>query len=170
MKVLVTVASRHGSAAEIGRVVARILADAGIETDVREPASVETLDGYGGVILGSAIYMGRWLEAAREFVARFGPELRSLPVWSFSSGPLGDPAKPEGEPAEVVAMSAATGAIEHRMFAGRLVKSELGFGEKLVVAGVKAPYGDFRPWEDILAWGRGIADRMAEPAVGVGRS
>jgi hypothetical protein len=36
-------------------------------------------------------------------------------------------------------------------------KRDLGFGEKLVVAGVRAPYGDFRPWDEIVGWAGTIA-------------
>ena len=54
----------------------------------------------------------------------------------------------------------ATGAIDHQVFPGRLVKSELGLGERVVVAGVRAPYGDYRPWDDITTWARGIANRL----------
>ena len=165
MNVLVTASSRHGSTIEIAHVIAGLLTDAGVEASVRDPGEVATLDGVDAVIIGSGVYMGRWLEPAKEFVERLGPALRSRPVWLYSSGPLGEPAKPDVDPVDAEAMQAATQAIEHRVFAGRLVKSGLGFGEKLVVRGVRAPYGDFRPWPDISAWAQGIAQHLAPTPV-----
>ena len=59
-----------------------------------------------------------------------------------------------------MSMRLATGAIDHRLFPGKLLKSQLGFGEKVVVASVRAPDGDFRPWDDVMDWALGIADRL----------
>jgi menaquinone-dependent protoporphyrinogen oxidase len=160
MRVLVTAATRHGSTMEIATIIAGILEDAGLEVDITAPEDVRSVADYDGVVIGSAVYMGRWLEPARQFVDRCGGDLLGRSVWLFSSGPLGDPAKPDVEPPDAGLMRTATAAIDHRVFPGRLVKSELGFGEKVVVAGVRAPYGDFRPWDDVAAWARGIADRL----------
>jgi menaquinone-dependent protoporphyrinogen oxidase len=160
MNVLVTAATRHGSTMEIATIIAGILDDAGLDTDVKPPDEVRSVEAYEAVVIGSAVYMGRWLEPARDLVARVSGELAGRSVWLFSSGPLGESPKPDAEPADVEAMRTATGAIDHRVFPGRLVKSELGLAEKVVVAGVRAPYGDFRPWDDVSTWARGIADRL----------
>ncbi|MGZ9161384.1 MAG: flavodoxin domain-containing protein [Candidatus Limnocylindrales bacterium] len=168
MHVLVTASSRHGSTIEIAHVIAGILTDAGLDTTVREPEEVTTLAGVDAVVIGSGVYMGHWLDPAKSFVERLGPELVARPVWLYSSGPLGEPAKPETEPVDVAAIRDATKAIDHQLFAGRLVKSELGLGEKLVVRGVRAPYGDFRPWTDIAGWAQDIARQLAAtPATAV---
>jgi menaquinone-dependent protoporphyrinogen oxidase len=47
------------------------------------------------VILGSAIYRGRWLVPARKLVDERAEELVRLPTRLFSVGPIGDPPKPE---------------------------------------------------------------------------
>lgn len=160
MNVLVTAATRHGSVMEVATIIAGLLEDAGLDTDVKQPDDVRSLDGYDAVVIGSAVYMGRWLEPARRLVERCSGQFAGRSVWLFSSGPLGEPPKPDPEPVDVERMRTLTGAIDHRVFSGRLVKSELGFAEKVVVAGVRAPYGDFRPWEDVMTWARGIADRL----------
>jgi menaquinone-dependent protoporphyrinogen oxidase len=157
MRVLVTAASRHGSTAEIASTIGRMLSDARIEVDVTAPEDVVSLDPYGAVILGSAVYMGRWLEPATAFVDRFAEALPERRVWLFSSGPLGEPPKPAGNPVTVAAIEATTQAIEHQVFPGSMDKRDLGFGEKLVVAGARAPYGDFRPWDEIAGWAMDIA-------------
>jgi menaquinone-dependent protoporphyrinogen oxidase len=160
MNVLVTAATRHGSTMEIATIIAGILEDAGLDTDVKPPGEVRSVEGYEAVVIGSAVYMGRWLEPARDLIHRVNGELAGRSVWLFSSGPLGESPKPDGELTEIAALRTATGAIDHRVFPGRLVKSELGLAEKVVVAGVRAPYGDFRPWDDLTTWARGIADRL----------
>jgi menaquinone-dependent protoporphyrinogen oxidase len=162
MRVLVTAASRHGSTGEIAAAIGRVLTDARIEVDVSAPEDVATLEPYDAVILGSAVYMSRWLEPATSFLDRFAEELLERRVWLFSSGPLGVPPKPAGGPVDVAAIEASTRAIEHRVFPGSMDRRDLGFGEKLVVAGVRAPYGDFRPWDEIADWAGNIA-RTLEP-------
>ncbi len=46
------------------------------------------------------------------------------------------------------------------MFAGKLVKKQLSFGEKAMVLAFRAPEGDFRDWEEIKGWAVGIADAL----------
>jgi hypothetical protein len=60
MRVLVSVASKHDSTTGIGAAIAKTLRDAGIETEVVPPEKVASLDGLDAVILGSAVYYGRW--------------------------------------------------------------------------------------------------------------
>lgn len=63
MKVLVTVATRHGSTAEIADVIVRVLHLRGLDADEVHPGSVHDISGYDAVVLGSAVYAGRWLAA-----------------------------------------------------------------------------------------------------------
>ena len=151
MKVLVTAASRHGSTAEIAGAIGRHLAEAGWEVEVREPEDVHDLDGVGAVVLGSAVYAGRWLKSAYELVERLGPELAARKVWLFSSGPLGNPPVPTEE-TEVADVIAATGARDHEVFAGSLDKHKLVFAERAIARALHAPLGDFRDWDAIARW------------------
>jgi menaquinone-dependent protoporphyrinogen oxidase len=52
---------------------------------------VGSIEGYGAVVLGSAIYLGQWMKPAKEFAARETAALSSVPVWLFSSGPVASP-------------------------------------------------------------------------------
>jgi menaquinone-dependent protoporphyrinogen oxidase len=74
----------------------------------------------------------------------------------FSSGPVGDPPKPSEDPVDVAALVAATGAREHRVFAGHVNKDQLGFSERAMVRTFRAAVGDFRDWEAIKDWAREI--------------
>jgi menaquinone-dependent protoporphyrinogen oxidase len=157
MRVLVTAASKHGATSEIAAVIAERLAEQGMDVVQRLPGDVTDLDGFDAVVLGSAVYAGSWLDAAKGLVDRLGAELHDRHVFIFSSGPLGDPPKPEQDPIDAAPMLEATNARDHRIFAGRLDRSLLGFGEKAIVVALRAPEGDFRDWDTIHAWADDIS-------------
>lgn len=162
MKVLVTAASKHGSTEEIARAIGDVLEERGHQVDMAAAEDVGSLQGYGAVVLGSGVYAGHWLKPAMELVERSGEALREIPVWLFSSGPLGDPPKPEEDPVDVAQVVETTRAEAHRVFPGKLTKKDLGFGEKAIVTALRAPEGDFRDWEDIRAWAGEIADSLTQ--------
>jgi len=167
VRVLVSVASRHGATAEIGWRIAAALGQTGQTVVTVAPEAIVSVDSYDAVVLGSGIYAGRWLTAAKDFVQRNQAALSTKRVWLFSSGPVGDPPKPTDEPADLAEIREAIGAVEHRSFASRLDRDTLGFGEKMIVAAVRAPDGDFRPWDEIDAWAAGIAKALMPEAVAV---
>jgi len=170
MRVLIAAASRHEATTEIARAIGRSLGERGIDVEVAAPTTVESVAEFDAVVLGSAVYMGRWQPSAIAFVERHAVELRARPVWLFSSGPIGSPdPKPEGIPAEVPELARELGAREHHVFTGRLERRRLGFGERAVVAAVKAPFGDFRNWDEIAAWASGIARHLQKQPVGAPR-
>ncbi len=161
MRVLVTAASKYGATGEIASAIGETLGRRGLEVTVVPPEEVQTVEGFDAVVLGSGVYAGHWLKPAKEFVERFGGALAGRPVWLFSSGPIGDPHKPTEDPVDVADVSQATGAREHRVFAGKLVKKHLSFGERAMVVAFRAPEGDFRDWPEIERWASSIADAMA---------
>lgn len=162
MRVLVTAASRHGATHEIADAIAAGLARRGVGAEARHAEELAELDGYDAYVIGSAVYVGRWLAAARDLVENHRERLVARPVWMFSSGPLGPPEalKPEGDPVDAEDMVQAAGAVAHRVFAGRLDRSLLGLGEKAVVVAVRAPEGDFRDWEAIDGYAAEIARQL----------
>jgi menaquinone-dependent protoporphyrinogen oxidase len=164
MKILVTTASKHGATAEIGDAIAGKLREHDLEVEVREPGDITSLDGYDAVILGSAIYAGRWMDSARRFSERHHATLRRLPVWLFSSGPIGDPPQPEEEPADGRRLLGELGAREHRVFAGRVNPADLGWVERTITKMVKAPDGDFRDFDAVRIWAAEIADQLVTAA------
>jgi menaquinone-dependent protoporphyrinogen oxidase len=163
MRILVTAASKHGATTEIAESIAATLRDEGIEVDIRPPDDVETLEGYDGVVVGSGVYAGHWLEPAKRFVERHTGGLAARSVWLFSCGPIGDPPKPAEDPVDVAPLVSASGAREHRLFPGRLIKRSLGFAERAIVTALRAPEGDFRPWPEIDEWARSIAASLRAP-------
>src|SRR5690606_30902958 len=109
MRALVTVASRHNATLEIGEVVADTIREHGIECDLIVPEDVTSVAEYDVVIVGSAIYTGRWLPEARELVERLTAELQTKTVWLFSSGLADAPAKGSNRPAETHERMIASG-------------------------------------------------------------
>ena len=81
-------------------------------------------------------------------------------MWLFSSGPVGDPPKPDEDPVDVAELLATTNARDHRVFAGKLVRKQLSFPERAIVSALRVPEGDFRDWIEIRQWAAGIADAL----------
>lgn len=154
MSVLVTAASKHGATAGIAEVIGRVLGEQGIDVAI-VPISQARVEDYDAVVAGSAVYAGRWLKPARDFVKRNAEALRARPVWLFSSGPVGDPPKPESFPGEAELVE-ATGARDHVLFAGSIDRSRLNHAERALVTALRAPEGDFRNLGEIRRWALSI--------------
>lgn len=171
LRVLVAVASRHGGTAGVAESVAEGLRAGlpGAVVDVRRAAEVADLEGYDAVVLGSAVYFGHWLEEARELLLRCAIALWELPVWIFSSGPVGDPPRPPEVLLDVDEVQRLTRARGHRLFPGRLDPELLDFPERAVVTAFAAPLGDFRAPAAARDWGAGIAGALAATAAGAVR-
>lgn len=158
MNILTIVASKHGSTREIADAIGEELKQNGHQTDVYDAKQAPPPTDYDAVIIGSAIYMGSWMGDARDYVVDNQSALANLPVWLFSSGPLGaENPQPTEPPAQLDELMTQTAARGHQLFVGKLDKESLGMGEKLIAKAVKAPYGDFRDWPAIRAWAGDIA-------------
>jgi len=103
--VLVCAASKYGATSEIAQAVADVLAGRGCQVTVLPPEKAGAVEEYDAVVLGSAVYMGRWLKPARELTARSAAALATRPVWLFSSGPVGEPAMPADNPVDITKSS-----------------------------------------------------------------
>ena len=161
-RVLVTAASRHHGTREIAQGIAAGLVDRGIAAEARPIEAVTDLTDYGAVVLGSAVYRNRWLSEARRFAQVRASELCVMPVWLFSSGPLGpaDHPIPPGEPADVPVLLRLTRAAGHRTFGGRLDIQHLRFDERAVVRTIHAPEEDRRDWAAVDRFACEIADEL----------
>lgn len=162
MRILVAVASKHGSAFGIGDEIARVLGEAGHEVERLRPEEVEKLSGYDAVVLGSGVYMTQWLEAARDFAKRFGPDLRRLPLWTFSVGMSGVVAGAVRDPSRVGPVLVALDPIDNVTFAGKIDPLELTLRERSIARLGGAIEGDFREWDKVRAWALSISDQLRE--------
>lgn len=173
-RVLVAVASRHGSTREIAGALGRAIQEsdagraAGVTAVVAPVERQPDAGRFDAVVIGSAVYAGRWLGSGRDYVTAQTAALRARPVWMFSSGPIGAAPYPPGEAHDVAPLTALVGARAHRTFPGRLETRLLDFGERAMVTAMRAPLGDFRDWTAVAGWGADIARALADESVLVG--
>jgi menaquinone-dependent protoporphyrinogen oxidase len=85
---LIAYATKKGSVAEVAEFIGATLRDRGLNVDVQPAHAVKSVDGYDQVVLGGALYMGRWHADAKAFMKRHHEALASLPVAVFAMGPL----------------------------------------------------------------------------------
>jgi menaquinone-dependent protoporphyrinogen oxidase len=162
MNILVAYASKYGATEGIARRIADILHREGYLTKASPIEQAEHLAAYDAAVLGSAVYYGSWLKEAVEFVHRNRSALALRPVWLFSSGPLGEHVEDgEPQPKEIAELRALLQPRDHRTFFGALDHAKLSFAERMVVKAVRAPGGDFRDWDAIEAWAKGIGSAVS---------
>ena len=161
MKVIIVVGSKHGSTLAIAEVVGDEIRNGGLEVSILDADAPDiSLDRYDAAVVGSAVYVGKWMKDVRAFLEASRESLRAMPVWMFSSGPLGDGSQRPGDLAEVRAFAEDVHARDHRVFAGSLDKADLTMAERAAVKIVHAPYGDARDWDEIRSWAKTIATEL----------
>jgi menaquinone-dependent protoporphyrinogen oxidase len=167
MKLLVTYASKYGATREIAEKIVNVLQQSGLQTDLAPVKEVRELGEYQAVILGSAVYVGKWQKDAAEFLQKNEQTLAQLPVWLFSSGPTG-----EGDPAKLLEgwrlpeeLKPITERIQPRdiaVFGGYINPDKVNFIERTAVKNiVKKPFGDFRDWDRIITWANTVAEVLS---------
>ncbi|HSG67941.1 MAG TPA: flavodoxin domain-containing protein [Bacteroidales bacterium] len=164
-KVLVAYASKYGSTAEIAEKIGEVLAGRKLHVEVAEVNNVPNLKDYDAVVIGSAVYIGKWRKDAVRFMKIFEKDLREKRVWIFSTGPTGkgDPAALlEGWnlPKNVEPIVNSINAEDVTIFHGALDMDKLSGMHRMMIKKVKAAVGDFRDWEEIVAWAGKIADNL----------
>lgn len=166
-QILVAYATKYGGTAEIAEKIGQVLREVGLHTDVLPVAGIRDLTPYEAVVLGSAVYIGKWHKDAVKFLQANEKILTERQVWLFSSGPTG-----EGDAVELLKgwhFPEAQQPIADRIqpcdiavFHGNVNMKKLNFIEKWILKNVQAPLGDFRDWEAITSWATAIADVLKE--------
>jgi menaquinone-dependent protoporphyrinogen oxidase len=159
MKVLVTYGSKRDGTAELAEMLAVDLRAHGFAVDVEDAASEPAVDGYDAVVVGGALYAGRWHADARRFVKRNVRELRQRSVFLFSSGPLDDRAATEDLPPtrQVRRLMRRVGAEDHKTFGGRLDPDASGFAAHAMA---KEHAGDWRDAAEVNHWAEHVTARL----------
>jgi menaquinone-dependent protoporphyrinogen oxidase len=174
-QVLVAYATKYGATADIAKKIGQVLHEAGLPTDVLPADRVGDIAAYDAVVLGSAVYIGRWRKEAAKFLKANVDDMAQKPVWLFSSGPTG-----EGDPVELTQGWRFPGSLQEladqiqprdvALFHGSVDVDKMSFIEKWMIKNVKSPTGDFRDWEAISAWAAAIATELqrmgSAPATG----
>jgi menaquinone-dependent protoporphyrinogen oxidase len=161
-QILVAYATKHGATAEVAEKIGEVLREAGLQANVLPTHRVSDLTPYKAVVLGSAVYIGKWRKEAVKFLQANETVLAEKLVWLFSSGPTG-----EGDPLELTQgwrfpeklqpIADRVAPRDIAVFHGAVDVGKLNFIEKWMIKNVKAPVGDFRDWEAITSWATAIA-------------
>jgi menaquinone-dependent protoporphyrinogen oxidase len=166
-KVLVTYATKYGATAEIAEKIGDVLKKAGLPTDVVPVEKVKDLSPYSAVVLGSAVYIGRWRKEAFKFMEKNEEALAERDVWIFSSGPT-----EEGDPVELVKGWTLPEKLEPvaeriqphdiTVFHGELDPEKMNFIERTMIKNIKVPTGDYRDWDMISDWATAVAETLQD--------
>jgi menaquinone-dependent protoporphyrinogen oxidase len=162
--VVVAAASRHGGTAEIAaRLMATLNRELPDDWHVQqgELGDLHTFDGADAVVLGSGVYLGRWLRSARRAL-RYVSGNPAMGLWVFSSGPVSAEMSEDGRVLTADSVVESGDAVDHTVFAGRLDSSSLQWWERLPARAVHAVSGDWRDWALIDAWAVTIAAHLSE--------
>jgi menaquinone-dependent protoporphyrinogen oxidase len=162
MKVLVAVGSKYGATREIAQTIAEVLRDFGFDALWHDARDVESLASFDAAIIGSAVYGGFWRRDASSLIHDHAEELQKIPVWLFSSGPVGLPPRPSEPAGEGDSLVDVINAYGHIMFSGYLNPERLNFGERAIIRGLKASVGDYREWGQVKNWAREIAHQLTK--------
>jgi menaquinone-dependent protoporphyrinogen oxidase len=156
MRVLVTWGSKRGGTEGIARIIGVTLQAAGFDVMLRQPREALEARGFDAAIVGGALYAGRWHREARAFVRRRRKELRRVPVWFFSSGPLDDSSERGVIPPtpQVLTLMEQTGALGHMTFGGRLLPDAHGFPASAMA---RKHSGDWRNQGSVRGWAADVA-------------
>jgi menaquinone-dependent protoporphyrinogen oxidase len=183
MKVLVAYATRHGATRGIAARIGEVLSREGLEATVKPVEQAGSIDGFDGVVIGGAAYMGHWMKEATEFARKHRAPLARRPVWMFSSGPTGSEPSEEKRrgvleasvPREFAELAAQLKPRDQKVFYGAYDPdaAPVGLAEGLFARmtsrwpSIKAnvPSGDFRDWPEIEAWAGRIAGALRGEAV-----
>jgi menaquinone-dependent protoporphyrinogen oxidase len=160
-KILIAYASKYGSTKEIAEKIGEVLKQEGLQADIVPVKSVKNLSDYQTVILGTAMYMGMWRKEAVNLLKKNEKLLSERKVWIFATGPSG-----KGDPAELLKGVIVPGGVKPVLerikpqntaaFHGNLNPGKMNAFEKWIIKNVKAEMWDFRDWDMINKWAKGI--------------
>jgi menaquinone-dependent protoporphyrinogen oxidase len=164
--VLVCYATRYGSTGKIASIIAEELVKAHLEVTL-SPLSLVTDPGTSdAVVIGSPLYMGKWLAEARDFVSRFRTKLQARPVVVFTVGySFRDQMKEDiasGDEALSSVKVFITPAAEG-YFAGRVDPDSMNSADREVTRLARIIPGDFMSPESVRNWARGLPHILFPP-------
>ncbi len=161
--VLVAYATKRGSTREVAADVGRVIRQSGAEVEISPARDVKDLDRYQAVVLGGALYYGRWHKDARKMLKRFRSKLTSLPLAVFAMGPK--ETTPEALESAGVGLTRALAEVpEVHPFSTAIFGGAID-PKKLHLPFSRMPAGDARDWKAIQDWAdevvHGLSTRLA---------
>jgi menaquinone-dependent protoporphyrinogen oxidase len=160
--VLVVYATKRESTHEVAEAVAARLRELDEAVDVRPAAEVDTLSPYRAVVIGGALYMGRWHHDARKFLSTHRDALTRMPVAVFAMGPrTTDRADVDASRKQLDAALAKQPQLEPisvAIFGGVIDPAKLRFPFNNMGA------SDARDWDAIRSWADTLGERFTARA------
>jgi len=165
-KVLVAYASKYGSTGGVADAIGKELCGKDVAADVVLIKHANNISSYQGVIIGSAIYMGKWMSEAVDFVKKNKDTLCKVPVAYFLvCMTLSQPT--EKNRAKVLSyMDPILKAVPEikpvgiGTFAGAMDYNNLSWINKKILKSKGTPEGDFRDWTAIRTWAEGLCSPL----------
>ncbi len=93
MNVLIAYSSKYGSTKEIAENVCKILQTFGLDVNIEKASASLKMDNYDAIILGSGVYIGKWLPGMENLLKKRFSLLQEKKVWIFSDGPTSNTKK-----------------------------------------------------------------------------
>ena len=161
--ILVCYATRYGSTVDIARIIGNELEAAGCHVSVSPVAEVNDPGAYDAIVIGSPLYMGKWLTEARDFVSRFRFLLKERPVAVFSVGySLKDRTRDHlksGEDA-LDSIRIFINPVSAGFFPGKVDPDQLSPADRAIVTLGGVTPGDFRDDGLVRSWARDLAGQV----------
>ena len=157
--ILVCYATRYGSTADIARIIGKELEAAGHHVVVSPVADVEDPAKYDAIVIGSPLYMGKWLAEARDFVSRFRFPLKERPVAVFSVGySLKDRTREHLKSGEnaLVDIRIFITPVSAGFFPGKVDPDRMSPPDKAIVTLGGVTPGDFRDEDRVRSWAKDL--------------
>jgi menaquinone-dependent protoporphyrinogen oxidase len=161
-KVLVTYASYAGSTGEVAESIGQTLCDRGATADVLPVKQVSSLDTYTAVVVGGAIYMGRWLSGATQFVQTHRDALSRMPTAYFLvCGTLQEDTQENRRTVAayldpLCASAPEIAPVDVGLFAGRIDTTRVSPLYRMVIKALGTQEGDFRDWDAVRGWAASV--------------
>lgn len=162
-RILVAYASKCGATAEISGAITEALCAGGLSAELKRASHVSSIEGYQGVVLGTAIYMGNPLKEAIKFIEEFGAHLADIPFALFDVCLTMKENTPENEKTALdylKPISDFVAPIKTGTFAGRIDYATLPPLYRMFAQADKAGIlaeGDFRAWTVISTWAKDLS-------------
>lgn len=164
-RVLVAYASKMGSTAEIAAAVAERLEAGGFDVNLVQTKRAPSPESYSAVVVGSALYVERWMNSARRFLRKNADALSNIPTWLFESGPCGELALQRHTISRgTLRLAERIGASPPQVFGGNLDPARATGRLARWVANSDLA-GDYRDWRAIRTWADDIARHLLSAGV-----
>jgi menaquinone-dependent protoporphyrinogen oxidase len=157
-KILVAYATKAGSTAEVADVVGEELSKAGLDVEVCKTKEVKNLDAYQGIVLGTAVRMGRPISGPVRFAKKYRKALTQKPVALFSVGLTMNEDTPENREKAagfLTPLCEIMEPVDIATFGGKLDFSTIGPIFRFTFSKAddeNMTEGDWRNWDEIRSW------------------